>query len=31
MRRPILLLSACLAAPAFGQAAQSDLKVTVYN
>ena len=31
MRRPILLLSVCLAAPAFGQAAQSDLKVTVYN
>ncbi|HEX8623848.1 MAG TPA: DUF4139 domain-containing protein [Allosphingosinicella sp.] len=31
MRRPILLLAACLAAPAFGQAAQSDLKVTVYN
>jgi hypothetical protein len=31
MRRPILMLSACLAAPAFGQAPQSDLKVTVYN
>ncbi|MGZ8286093.1 MAG: DUF4139 domain-containing protein [Allosphingosinicella sp.] len=31
MRRPILLLSACLAAPAFGQAAQGDLSVTVYN
>ena len=31
MRRPILLLSACLAAPAFGQAPRSDLKVTVYN
>ncbi len=31
MRRKILLLSACLAAPAFGQAARTDLKVTVYN
>lgn len=31
MRRPILLLSVCLATPAFGQAAQSDLSVTVYN
>jgi hypothetical protein len=31
MRRPILLLSACLAAPAFGQTPQGDLSVTVYN
>lgn len=31
MRRPILLLSACFAVPAFGQAPQGDLKVTVYN
>jgi hypothetical protein len=31
MRRPILLLCAFLPAPAFAQAAQGDLKVTVYN
>ena len=31
MRRPILLLCACVAAPASGQAVQSDLSVTVYN
>jgi hypothetical protein len=31
MRRPILLLSACLAAPAFGQSAQGDVAVTIYN
>jgi hypothetical protein len=31
MRRPILLLSVCLAAPALGQSGQGDLSVTVYN
>ena len=31
MRRPIVLLSFCLAAPALGQPAQGDLTVTVYN
>jgi hypothetical protein len=31
MRRSILLLTLCLAAPAFGQSGPGDLKVTVYN
>jgi hypothetical protein len=31
MRRPIVLLSACLAAPAFGQAGQGDVSITVYQ
>ena len=31
MRRPILLLSLCLATPAFGEPARSDVAVTVYQ
>lgn len=31
MRRPILLLSVCLAAPAFGQVGQGDVALTIYN
>jgi hypothetical protein len=31
MRRAILLLSACLGAPAFGQSSQGDVAITIYN
>jgi hypothetical protein len=31
MRRPLLILTAVIAAPAFAQSAQGDLSVTIYN